>query len=494
MNKSENLTIEEIFSLALQNQQKNNFKEALNFYNQVLEIDPNNLNARINLGAVFKGLGDNKKAKNCYEKVIEITPNYVNAHINLGNIFKDLKEYQKAKNCYEKAIEINPNETKAHNNLGNIFKELKKYEEAIDCFEKAIEIDPNFVNAYLNLGIVFQKLEEYQKAISCYEKAIEIDSNFVDPYINLGAILETLGEYKKAIDCYKKGVALKSDHEILLYNFGSALFATKQYKSAAEQFKLTNFKNSKGFLLSCLYKLDNKFNFIKELDDQIKQGQINAVIGSLTFRSEIKYGIKRLNPFCEDPFKYLLKTNLITQYDFKNIFVDPIKDFLKKNIFYYKMQGLLTNGQQTRGNLFIKKNYFLDQIKNIIHLEVDKYHHQFKKSKEGIVKSWPNSYSIKAWIVSMKSGGKLDPHMHEHGWLSGSIYINVPPKLEKDSGNLVLCVDDQESKVEENIKQKKIIDVETGSLCMFPASLYHYTIPFESKEDRIVLAFDVIPD
>jgi hypothetical protein len=33
----------------------------------------------------------------------------------------------------------------------------------------------------------------------------------------------------------------------------------------------------------------------------------------------------------------------------------------------------------------------------------------------------------------------------------------------------------------------------TGSLCLFPSSLHHYTVPFEEKEDRIVLAFDVIP-
>ncbi|MGY8790855.1 MAG: putative 2OG-Fe(II) oxygenase [Pseudomonadales bacterium] len=39
---------------------------------------------------------------------------------------------------------------------------------------------------------------------------------------------------------------------------------------------------------------------------------------------------------------------------------------------------------------------------------------------------------------------------------------------------------------------KKVIDLATGSLVLFPASLTHYTIPFESTEDRIVLAFDVV--
>jgi len=43
-------------------------------------------------------------------------------------------------------------------------------------------------------------------------------------------------------------------------------------------------------------------------------------------------------------------------------------------------------------------------------------------------------------------------------------------------------------------KIEKSIDVVTGSLCLFPSSLLHYTIPFEVEENRIVLAFDVIPD
>jgi hypothetical protein len=80
--------------------------------------------------------------------------------------------------------------------------------------------------------------------------------------------------------------------------------------------------------------------------------------------------------------------------------------------------------------------------------------------------------------------------MHENGWVSGSVYINVPPKLKADSGNLVVSIEDEQSNLEEN---KKSIDVVTGSLCLFPSSLHHYTIPFESNEERIVLAFDVIP-
>ena len=93
----------------------------------------------------------------------------------------------------------------------------------------------------------------------------------------------------------------------------------------------------------------------------------------------------------------------------------------------------------------------------------------------------------------MKSGGKLDSHMHDSGWITGSIYINVPPKSKPDSGSIVLCLNDKEHIIGLEKTQDSIIDVVTGSLCLFPSSLHHYTIPFDAKENRVVLAFDVIP-
>ena len=160
-----------------------------------------------------------------------------------------------------------------------------------------------------------------------------------------------------------------------------------------------------------------------------------------------------------------------------------------------KFQSLLTKGFQTSGNIFNQKNEAIDKIKRIIYSEIQKYRTHFYDSEEGFLKKWPTDFYINGWIVSMKSGGNLSPHMHELGWLSGSIYINVPPKSKTDNGNLVVCIERQvsEKEKEKDKNIQKIIDVVTGSLCLFPSSLLHYTIPFSADEDRIVLAFDVIP-
>ena len=299
-------------------------------------------------------------------------------------------------------------------------------QDAKNYYYKVLEINPNYVNAHNNLGIIFKELGEYQKAKSCFEKAIEIDPN---------------------------------------------------YTAAHNQ------------LLKTLYFINNQSLLFKELESITKEGKINAVIGSICSRAEVKYGVKKENPFCNDPLNYVLKTNLTEKYDFKNVIVNCVNKILKDDIISNREQKLITNGYQTAGNLFANIDFDTNEVQKIIHTEIEKYRLHFKNSKEGFLKNWPTNYSLYGWLINMKKGGKLSAHMHDLGWLSGSIYVNVPQKLEADSGNLVVCIDDENDLV--NKKNKKSIDVVTGSLCLFPSSLLHYTIPFESEENRIVLAFDV---
>ena len=305
--------------------------------------------------------------------------------------------------------------------------------------------------------------EKYEEAYVCIKKAIEIEPNHVDANGNLGHLLYETGNPQKAIVYFKKAIEIKPGVSMI----------------------------SNG-LLKSLYKTSNQSSLFKELDSIIKEGKINAVIGSIFSRAEFKYGVQKENPFCNDPLSYVLKTDLIEKYDFQNVIINCVDNILKNNSISNRTQTLITNGYQTAGNLFANEDFDTKEIEKIIHMEIEKYRFKFKDSKEGFIKNWPTNYNLTGWLISMKKGGKLGAHMHDLGWLSGSIYVNVPQKVKTDSGNLVVCIDENENE-ETNNKNNKSIDVVTGSLCLFPSSLLHYTIPFEAEEERIVLAFDVKP-
>ena len=408
--------------------QKGQFKDAERLAIFITQKFPKNQFAWKVLGAVFKKNGQISESLFAYQKSVELVPEDAEAHYNLGNTLQQLGRLEDSEISYRQAITLNPNDPLAYNNLGTTLIDLGRFKEAKLTYTIVTKLSPYDPQPHYNLGITFQELGRLEDAEASYTKAIALNPNYYEAHNNL---------------------------------------------------------------LKCLYILNKNSLFFNELDYLIKEGRANAVIGSLTSRSALKFGIKKANIFCNYPLKYVLHSNLNANCDFNRIFVQNAKSILNENRVSNRKQSLLVNGSQTSGNLFDIENTFTKKIEKTIRLEIEKYLINFKNSEEGLIKKWPTEYSIYGWLISMKSGGEIHPHIHDEGWLSGSIYINIPPKSYSNSGNLVVSLGEKKDTVDTNINTKKIINVITGSLVLFPASLTHYTIPFESEEERIVLAFDV---
>jgi tetratricopeptide (TPR) repeat protein len=444
------------------------------------------------LGLAAEQAEQMEKALIAHQQAVYLDPKNAVSHSNLGNVLRELGRLLEAEVSCRQAIKLQPDFAEAHNNLGNALTELVRLNEAEVSYSQAITLKPDYAAAHSNLGVTLQRLGRLKQAeVSC-RQAIALQPDYAKAYSNLGNTLEEFGLLLDAEACFRHAIALQPDFVEAIYDLGKLLYVRGQFENAAEQFTLIDFGASKCYLLRCLYWLGQQSNFYEQLDFLINQGVNNAIVGSLISRSEVRYGINKSNPFCNDPLKYVVKINLTELCDFKTLFIRGATDILSNVNVQHKSQGLLTNGIQTAGNVFSQGGSVTKEIEKIIRLEIEKYRVKFTDSEEGLITSWPKDYNISGWLVSMKSGGELQPHMHEDGWISGSVYINVPAKSKSDSGNLVVCIED-EHLTSENKNQLKSIDVVTGSLCLFPSSLLHYTIPFEADEERIVLAFDVNP-
>jgi Flp pilus assembly protein TadD len=465
--------------------------EAEVHFTQAITIKFDYAEAHNNVGITLKELGRLDEAEVSLRQALAIRADFFYAHNNLGGVLKELGRLDEAEVKFRQAIALKSDFVETHYNLGCILQELGRLAEAEVSFRQAIVLKPDDAEIHNNLGVTLQELGRLDEAEVNLRQAIVLKSNAAETHCNLGCILEDQGRLNEAEVSYRQALELDSDYEKANFNLGMLFSAIKQYEKAAECFKLSDFYKSKFYLLRCLYLLDKESLFYAQLDYFIEKDEVHPIIGSLVCRSALRYGVEKRNLFCKKPLNYILKTDLSTQYDFNEVFVKTVKTILSENRVPKKIQGLLSNGYQTHGNLFDLEPDFTRDIQKIIRLEVEKYKLSFKNSKEGLITSWPADYYLYGWLIDMKTGGELKPHMHEQGWLSGSIYINVPPKSQPNSGNLVVCIENKLTG--ENQNQGKSIDVVTGDLCLFPASLLHYTVPFESEEERIVLAFDVVP-
>ena len=443
---------------------KGNASQALNANQSAVALAPQDASAHSNLGNTLKDLGRLEDAEGSYKEAIALSPTFAEAHINLGATLQEMGRLEEAEASLRQAIALTPDYAEAHSNLGATLQEMGRLEEAEASLRQAIALTPDCADAHNNLGITLQEVERLAEAEISYQQAITLRPDFAEAHGNLGELLKSLGRFSEAEASFHRAMALNPEDTEVRCN-----------------------------RLLCLFAQDKKSILLDELDHAISHGKANAVIGSLASRSALKFGVEKPNLFCTKPLNYVLHIDLNAQYDFEEVFVKKAKTILNDNRISRKRQTLLKNGCQTSGNIFDIKRDLTNEIQKAIRSEINRYRLSFKNSEEGFLRAWPTEYDLNGWLISMTSGGELQPHIHEWGWLSGSIYINVPPKSDMDSGNLLVSLGKEEDAVAPRMNSKKIINVATGSMVLFPASLTHQTIPFEAEQERIVLAFDVVP-
>ena len=115
-----------------------------------------------------------------YNKVIELNPNFVNAYYNRGIAKFNLQDYREAIQDYNKVIELNPNYADAYYSRGNAKGKLQDYRGAIQDFNKAIQLNPKLAEAYNNRGLA--KIISGQKDSGCLDLSKAGELGYAEAY------------------------------------------------------------------------------------------------------------------------------------------------------------------------------------------------------------------------------------------------------------------------------------------------------------------------
>ena len=102
-------------------------------------------------------------------------------------------------------------------------------------------------------------------------------------------------------------------------------------------------------------------------------------------------------------------------------------------------------------------------------------------------------YSLRGWAIVMNKGGSLRSHNHENGLLTGTFYLQMPEEGKSpEEGAIEFSHQGPKYPVDGSSFERIVIKPKARDLNIFPSSLFHRTLPFESKKQRICIAFDLI--
>ena len=234
--KTNNVDITSFLKNAQQFHATGNLESALQLYNKILLLDPNNDEALHLLGVIAAQIGDFKQAVEKIDAAIKINPNDPSYYLNIGNALFSLKDYKTALSNFEKAIQLKENYAQAYSNRGNALKEMGRLDLALESYDLAIFFRPNYADAYYNKGIALHDLRKLEESLQSFKSALSFDPYNEEAYYNLGIIQHQLGALKDALMSYTNAIQLKQNYVEAYCGRGNLFRELKRYTESAKDF------------------------------------------------------------------------------------------------------------------------------------------------------------------------------------------------------------------------------------------------------------------
>jgi tetratricopeptide (TPR) repeat protein len=106
----------------------------------------------MNRAAAAREKGDLHKSLEHLQSAVEIDPEYVEAFVNLGARYVELQRVDEAADAFERAIQIDPHCAQAHSNYALVMIQKGKPREAAASARRAVDIDGGNMRAHYVLG------------------------------------------------------------------------------------------------------------------------------------------------------------------------------------------------------------------------------------------------------------------------------------------------------------------------------------------------------
>ncbi len=162
--------------------------------------------------ARLHGEGKYDEAERVYRQILNTEPDNVDALRMLAMLAATAGNYDDAEKLLRQVIRLAPDYFTAHMDLGRILKNQDRFEDAIFALRAALQIEPNNANTWFMLGATLAPAAMTYEAVEAYQKSLELRPDVPSVLLGLGHVLKTIGQQDKGIAAYKRCIELKPDN------------------------------------------------------------------------------------------------------------------------------------------------------------------------------------------------------------------------------------------------------------------------------------------
>jgi tetratricopeptide (TPR) repeat protein len=221
-------------------------KEAIPLYLRLLELEPEDTNAREKLAAGFVLTNQREKAVQMLEEIIKQRPEKYQPYDLLAGLLDDTaralerekktdeakKAFAKAAANYEQSLVVNPSRASPYLHLAELLLgPLKENERAVKVLTEARQHFSRTPEIAYYLAVAQREAKHSQEAVATFEEALheaELEGAEITNarfYFDYGAAAEQAGLYDKAADLFRKSIAIDPANAADAYNYLAYMWA-----------------------------------------------------------------------------------------------------------------------------------------------------------------------------------------------------------------------------------------------------------------------------
>ncbi|XP_054845092.1 protein O-mannosyl-transferase TMTC1 [Eublepharis macularius] len=228
-------------SLASLLAEQDQLKEAEEVYEAGIENCPESSDLHNNYGVFLVDTGSPAVAVSHYQKAILLSPNHHVAMVNLGRLYRSLGQNKDAEAWYKRALKVARN-AEILSPLGALYYNTGRYEDALKVYREAAALQPSNRETRLALAQVLAMMGQTKDAEKMTNHIVTEEAECLECYRLLSAIYSKQENYNKALEAIDKALQLKpKDPKViseLFFTKGNQLREQNHLDKAFESYKV----------------------------------------------------------------------------------------------------------------------------------------------------------------------------------------------------------------------------------------------------------------
>ncbi len=191
------------------------FDHAIEEYEKALNLEPENVDILVNLGAAYlqKGLSD--RAIKLLAKAIEKDSSNSLALFNIGKAYLYREDYDTALTAFSRALEILPEDIDIKKSIAECYRQLGNLEKASEIFFSILEEISSDSTSLMNMGNALLEMEKYREALDVFRKASSAACDSTAPLMGIFNAHLALDMREKAVTTLKRAIMMEPNHQEL---------------------------------------------------------------------------------------------------------------------------------------------------------------------------------------------------------------------------------------------------------------------------------------